>query len=105
MVELIEILFESRVFLSVDAVIGFVLFGVFIYFYFSKEGRDERGRGIIATATLISYFVLFVVLNIFPFFVPWMMLNIVRLSNGLQFMYNIVLLSADIAFLILKKIR
>lgn len=31
MVELIEILFESRVFLSVDAVIGFVLFGVFIY--------------------------------------------------------------------------
>ncbi|MCI8860495.1 hypothetical protein E5329_21020 [Petralouisia muris] len=105
MVELIEILFDSRVFMKVDAVIGFVLFGVFIYFYFSKEGRDERGRGILATATLVSYFVLFIALNIFPYFLSWMMLNIIRLVNGLQFMYNIILLSADIAFLILKKIR
>lgn len=105
MVELIEILFDSRVFMKVDAVIGFVLFGVFIYFYFSKEGRDERGRRILATATLVSYFVLFIALNIFPYFLSWMMLNIIRLVNGLQFMYNIILLSADIAFLILKKIR
>ncbi len=105
MVELIEILFDSRVFMRVDAAIGFVLFGVFIYFYFSKEGRDERGRGIIATAALISFFVLFIVLNIFAYSLSWVMLNIVRLANGLQFVYNLVLLSADVAFLILKKIR
>lgn len=98
-------LFDSRIFLTINAVLGFLFLGFFVYFYFSKEGRDERGRGLIATASLISYVMLFILLNIFAFFQIWAMDNIVRLANWLQTAYTLFLLSADAALLILRKIR
>ena len=105
MIEWLNILFDSRIFLRINAVFGFLFLGFFVFFYFSKEGRDERGRGLIATASLISFAMLFVLLNIFPIFIRWSVDNIVRLSNGIQTVYTLFLLTADIALLILRKIR
>lgn len=45
MIEWITALFDSRIFMQLNAWFGFLLLGLFIYFYFSKEGKDERGRG------------------------------------------------------------
>ncbi len=60
MVEWLTILFDSRIFMKVNAGLGFLFLGFFVFFYFSKEGRDERGRGLIATASLIAFAMLFV---------------------------------------------
>ena len=105
MIEWLTVLFDSRVFMKANAILGFVLLGFFIFFYFSKEGRDERGRGLIATASLAAFVVLFVLLNVAPYFFVWAMDNIVRLANLIQTVYTLFLLTADIALLILRKIR
>lgn len=77
MIEWLTRLFDNRTFMRINAVFGFLFLGFFLFFYFSKEGRDERGRG----------------------------LNIVRLANGIQTVYSLFLLTTDIALLILRKIR
>ena len=105
MVEWLTILFDSRIFMKINAGFGFLFLGFFVFFYFSKEGRDERGRGLIATASLIAFAMLFVLLNIVPYFFEWSMDNIVRLANVIQTAYTLFLLTADIALLILRKIR
>ena len=105
MIEWLTVLFDSRVFMKANAILGFVLLGFFIFFYFSKEGRDERGRGLIATASLAAFIVLFVLLNAAAYFFSWGMDNIVRLANLIQTVYTLFLLSADIALLVLRKIR
>ena len=59
MAEWLTILFDSRIFMKVNAVLGFLFLGFFVFFYFSKEGKDERGRGLIATASLIAFIALY----------------------------------------------
>ena len=81
---------------------GSCFWAFFIFFYFSKEGRDERGRGLIATASLAAFIVLFVLLNAAAYFFSWGMDNIVRLANLIQTVYTLFLLSADIALQMLK---
>ena len=105
MIEWLTRLFDNRTFMRINAVFGFLFLGFFIFFYFSKEGRDERGRGLIATASLISFVMLFFLLNIFAIFQIWAMDNPVRLANWTQTIYTLFLLTADIALLILRKIR
>lgn len=105
MVEWLTALFDSRIFMRADAVFGFLFLGFFVFLYFSKEGKDERGRGLIATASLIAFVMLFVLLNIYAGFYAWSMDHIVRLSNGIQTVYTLFLLTAEIALLILRKIR
>ena len=105
MIEWLTVLFDSRVFMKANAILGVVFLGFFIFFYFSREGRDERGRGLIATASLAAFVVLFVLLNVAPYFFGWAMDNIVRLANLIQTVYTLFLLSADIALLVLRKIR
>lgn len=58
-----------------------------------------------ATASLVSFAMLFVLLNIFGYLIEWSMDNIVRLANGIQTVYTLFLLTADIVLLILRKIR
>ena len=41
MIEWLTVLFDSRVFMKANAILGFVLLGFFIFFYFSREGREE----------------------------------------------------------------
>ena len=76
-----------------------------MHYFSSKEGRDERGRKIISIAALCSFVTLFIVLNMIPFFVTWMMDNEIRLANVIQSAYTIVLLVADIAILIVRKLK
>ena len=105
MVEWLAILFDNRIFMRLNAWLGFLFLGFFVFFYFSKEGKDERGRGLIATASLIAFAALFVLLNIAAYSFKWGMDNIVRLANVIQTVYTLFLLTADIALLILRKIR
>ncbi len=88
--------------MKINAGLGFLLLGFFVYFYFSKKGRDERGRGLIVTASLISFVMLFVLLNIFAYLLERSMDNIVRLANGVQTVYTLFLLTADTC---LRKIK
>ena len=37
-------LIDSDVALKVNSLLGFVWLGLFFMYYFSREGRDERGR-------------------------------------------------------------
>lgn len=104
MLEKFTMLMENKIFLQTSAIFGFLLLGLFVYFYFSKEGRDERGRGLIATASFSAFVILFIVLNIYAYFLPWFNENIIRLANGIQWAYNFVLLTAVVMYLILKKI-
>lgn len=105
MIEWLTILFDNRIFMKVNAGLGFLFLGFFVFFYFSKEGKDERGRGLIATASLIAFVMLFFLLNIAAYSFVWGMDNIVRLANVIQTAYTLFLLTADIALLILRKIR
>ena len=105
MIEWVTLLFDSRIFMRINAVMGFLFLGLFVFFYFSKEGKDERGRGLVATASLIAFAMLFVLLNIFSCFLCWYMEYIVRLANGIQLVYTLFLFTADLALLVLRKIR
>lgn len=96
---------DSSMALKINSILGIILLAIFCIYFFSKEGKDERGRKNIATAALVSFFMLFILLNILPVFLPWLMESYVRLMNGLQFLYSIILLTADIALIILRKIR
>ena len=102
MVEWLTLIFDSRVFLRMNAAFGFLFLGLY---YFSEEGKDERGRGLVAEASLIAFAVLFVLLNVFVYFTEWAMENVVRLSNWLQTVYTLFLLTADVALAVLRKIR
>ena len=104
MIEWITLLLDSKFLMRANGILGFLLLGFFVFFYFSKE-RDERGRGLIATASLIAFVALFFLLNIVANNLSWLMDNHVRLMNGLQLSYTLFLFIADIALLILRKIK
>ena len=105
MAEWLAALFDSRIFMRINAGLGFLFLGYFVFYYFSKEGKDERGRRLIATASLAAYVMLFVLLNVHAYSLEWSMDNIVRLANGIQTVYTLFLLTADIVLLVLRKIR
>ena len=42
MIEWITLLLDSRVFMRANGILGFLLLGLFIFFYFSKEGRPQE---------------------------------------------------------------
>ena len=87
--------------------IGIALFVIFIIYFFSKEGRDERGRKIIAIASLSAFLALFIVINALGAFLgyEWGIENVTRTMNLLQTGYTIVLLVADVAILIVRKTK
>lgn len=91
--------------LRVHSLLGFALLAFFLLYFFSKEGRDERGRKIVATSALCAFVVLFVVMNLLGYFYGgsgWGLANSTRALNIAQFAYTAVLLTADIAILILR---
>lgn len=67
MQNLCEQLFDSQIALRGNVILGCILLAIFIFYFFSKEGRDERGRKIISIAALCSFVTLFIVLNMIPF--------------------------------------
>ena len=100
-------LLDNPLVLRVNAGIGIALFVIFIIYFFSKEGRDERGRKIIAIASLSAFLALFIIMNVLGGFGGngWGIENVTRTMNLLQTGYTIVLLVADVAILIVRKTK
>lgn len=100
-------LLDNPLVLRVNAGIGIALFVIFIIYFFSKEGRDERGRKIIAIASLSAFLALFIIMNVLGDFLGngWGIENVTRTMNLLQTGYTIVLLVADVAILIVRKTK
>ena len=100
-------LLDNPLVLRVNAGIGIALFVIFIIYFFSKEGRDERGRKIIAIASLSSFLALFIIMNVLGGFLDngWGIENVTRTMNLLQTGYTIVLLVADVAIFVVRKTK
>lgn len=100
-------LFDNLTVLRVSSVIGFVLLGLFIFYFFSKEGRDERGRKVISVASMWAFAVLFIAMNWlgYVYASQWGIENEVRAMNCAQLAYSAVLLTADVAILIVRKTK
>lgn len=105
MLETLAPIFDNVTVLRVHSLLGFSLLAFFLLYFFSKEGRDERGRKIVATSALCAFVVLFVVMNMLGYFYGgngWGLANPTRALNIAQLVYTSVLLTADIAILILR---
>ncbi len=105
MLETLAPIFDNVTVLRVHSLLGFALLAFFLLYFFSKEGRDERGRKIVATSALCAFVVLFVVMNMLGYFYGgngWGLANPTRALNITQLVYTSVLLTADIAILILR---
>lgn len=99
---------DSFAFLQVNSIVGFLLLALFIVYYFSREGRDERGRKIIAISALCGFVMLFIVMNALGYFYGgsgWGIQNSTRALNIAQLAYSAVLLTADVAILIVRKLK
>ena len=57
-------LLNTMEFLIASKILSVILLILFLIYFFSKEGRDERGRAIIGTASIYSSISLLVSLNL-----------------------------------------
>lgn len=55
-------------FVIVSKILSVILLILFLIYFFSKEGRDERGRAIIGTASIYSSISLLISLNLVGLF-------------------------------------
>ena len=83
----------------------FLSFVLFVIYALSKEGRDEHGRAIMGSACFYGAIVLFVAINIFTQFTYTVTSNVVIFSNSIRLVFLSFFLTADIAILILRKLR
>lgn len=75
-------------------------------YWFSREGRDERGRKVVSVAALAAFVMLFFALNAFGLLYSWVTEGgWVRVANCLQLAYSVVLLTADVAILVARRSR
>lgn len=99
-------LLDSPLSLKVNVGVGVALFVAFLVYWFSREGRDERGRRVVSVAALAAFVMLFVALNVFGVLYPWMVEGgWVRVANCLQLAYGVVLLTADATILVARRSR
>ena len=96
--------FDNQTALQVSSLVGFLLLAFFIFYFFSREGRDERGRKVTAIASLAAFIMLFVSMNVLSGFTAWASENPVRMRSCMQLAYSAVLLTADAAILIVRKL-
>ena len=96
--------FDNQTALQVSSFVGFLLLAFFIFYFFSREGRDERGRKVTAIASLAAFIMLFVSMNVLSGFTDWACENPVRMRSCMQLAYSAVLLTADAAILIVRKL-
>lgn len=78
---------------------------IFFVYCFSKEGRDERGRGIIGTACLYGLIAFVILVNIFTYYTYTVISHPYLFANGLRLVYNGFMLTILISIAILRKIR
>lgn len=99
-------LMNSMAFLWVQKILIVTLFIVFLCYFFSKEGRDERGRAIIGTASFFAMAALFVAVNVYSMFTYTLMdSNVVEFSNAMCLVATVFEVVEIAAISILRKIR
>jgi magnesium-transporting ATPase (P-type) len=92
---------------SIVIIVLSIVFIVYsVYFFFSKEGKDERGKKIISTASFIAFIVtilLLAILNNFFYEVA------ISTTNAYSWILNLIVMlisgTEAISILILKKIN
>lgn len=92
-------------FVMISKILSVILFAIFLVYFFSKEGRDERGRAIIGTASIYSAFSLVISLNLVGEFTNTVMSDIRIFTSAIclvMLIFEIVVLTA---IAILRKIR
>lgn len=92
-------------FVIAGKIISVILFIIFLIYFFSKEGRDERGRAIIGTASIYSAFSLVISLNLVGEFTNTVMSDIRIFTSAICLVMLIFEIVELIAIAILRKIR
>lgn len=92
-------------FVIVSKILSVVLFVIFLIYFFSKEGRDERGRAIIGTASIYSACSLVISLNIVGEFTNTVMSDIRIFTSAICLVMLIFEIVELTAIAILRRIR
>lgn len=98
-------IFKNDAFIYSLKILLFVLTVIFIAYYFSKEGRDERGRGIMATSCVRGIIVLFVLLNIYSYYTYSIMSDIRIFTSAITLTYDLTLLTIIGNIAVLRIVR
>lgn len=98
-------LLNTTEFVIVCKVLSVLLLVMFCIYFFSKEGRDERGRAIIGTASLYSAISLFISLNLVGLFTYTVMSDIRIFTSALCLVMLIFEIVELTAIAILRVIR
>lgn len=101
----ILLLMGNALFVNINFLLGVILTIILIAYAFSKEGKDERGRGIIGTASILGIVLFFILVNVIGYFIYLLAANVTLLMSSLQLLYTTVILCIDIAVVILRRIR
>ena len=96
--------FDNQTALQVSSLVGFLLLAFFIFYFFSREGRDERGRKVTAIASLAAFIMLFVSMNVLRAFTYWASETPAGMRRCMPGAYAGVLLTADAAILLVRKL-
>lgn len=92
-------------FIIFTKILLFVLTIVFIAYYFSKEGKDERGRELIAIACVRGIILLFLLLNLCSYYTFSIISDPNIYTSVITIVYDLTLLMIIINILVLRKIR
>lgn len=95
-------LFKNMTFVVTFKILLFILTGIFIAYYFSKEGKDERGRGIIATSCVRGIVMLFVLLNICSIYTFSITSDPLIYTSAITLTYDLTLLTIIINIAVLR---
>lgn len=98
-------LLQNQMLLAVGAYWGGIVSILLIILFFVKSSRDERGRGIIGSASIFSTIVFIILTNFVAKSSIYIDINFISFANCLQWTYDIVLTVEIVAIFILKKIR
>ena len=99
-------LLDSPLALKVNVGVGVALFVAFLVYWFSREGRDERGRRVVSVAASPPSSCCSSPSTPSACCTPgWSRAAGVRVANCLQLAYGVVLLTADAAILVARRSR
>lgn len=103
--EFIISILENQTMLHVSSVLTIIFTIILVFLFFHKNGRDERGRGIFATACFIAICVYIILTNAITA-LPAYILNSPQMLKGFIFLScNIVLFIQIICTLIISKFK
>lgn len=95
-------LMNNRSLLFAQTIMGIILLIIFLGILFTKSSRDERGRGVVGRASIISLIYLMIVTSFFGQNIHKLSISIISMSSIIQFIANTVLL-IEIIFIIVFK--